>query len=42
VGVIPTALAVISLITGALLRDHPDVRLEIRSLSFARYRSTLS
>jgi DNA-binding transcriptional LysR family regulator len=32
-GVIPTALSVISLITGPLLERHPGIRLEIRSLS---------
>ena len=32
-GVIPTALSVVSLITGPLLARHPDVRVEVRSLS---------
>jgi len=32
-GVIPTALSAASLITGPLLKRHPDVRVEVRSLS---------
>lgn len=32
-GVIPTALSVVSLITGPLLERHPGVRVEVRSLS---------
>jgi DNA-binding transcriptional LysR family regulator len=32
-GVIPTALSVVSLITGPLLARHPGVRVEVRSLS---------
>ena len=32
-GVIPTALSAASLITGPLLRRHPDVRVEVRALS---------
>jgi DNA-binding transcriptional LysR family regulator len=32
-GVIPTALSVVSLITGPLLTRHPGVRVEVRSLS---------
>lgn len=32
-GVIPTALSAVSLITGPLLRRYPEVRVEVRSLS---------
>ena len=32
-GVIPTALSVVSLITGRLLERHPGVRVEVRALS---------
>jgi DNA-binding transcriptional LysR family regulator len=33
IGVIPTALPAISLVTGALLDQHPQTRVEVRSLS---------